>query len=963
MYSRVIVILVLCLLSSIVHAQRVRDEGVPGVLLVKFESNMGKAGFPAMLEVYSVDRAFPSLDTFVSNRRLPASARALQHVYRIRYSADLSPRQAAHLVSSQSGVVYAEPLFRRYPSGSRSARRFSRERERPAVPNDPLFEDAAYMRRMQITEAWDVVKGEDGDVVIAVVDDGPDWQHEDLLANVWTNPGEVAGNGVDDDDNGFVDDIHGWNFSTDTADPTGLEGHGSMVAGVAAAVANNGIGMAGTSWNAQLMSINAVCEDDHEFFCYTNEGVLYAALNGADIINASYGGGDFFQTEADVMQAAEDLGSLVVASAGNEGIEMQVGLDYPSSLPTTLSVCGTEYGSDENVFDYGYSVDICAAGVNVLGTISGGYDRWDGTSFATPLVSGIAALVKTAFPNFTAQQVREQLRATADNIDGVNASLDSGLLGRGRVNAYRAVTEQDAVSVRMIGWEFTDSNSDGRFDAGEQVTMTADFKSYLADVEGLRIEFRGNTPHLVFGAGYSTSTGPIRSGSSFQMTFTFTPTLRIPYRSFVLLSPHMHTLDGIEVSSTDAGRLVIADAQVEEHSTPRFRFDVTSEGNLGHVDFEFSQDIYSIWESGELSAGKFEIYEKDRYIDVVHEAGLIVGMDPVRVSGSVFEQYDDFHYSYQNMDFAPVSPLEFSVSEHGRQRSRVVMKERKERLPHGLEIIQESLVDPQEFYEDVVILRYSLVNPTNSAMAGLHAGLYFDAELGDWARNTVGYDDSEGITYTRIDDEAPAHASHILGLVVLSDGADKHSRSYTEDENFDLLNPEDAWEGMSGGIVYPPHDEDQWSQLVASGPHAIAAMSETVVDFAILYGESLSDLQENARRARQLRDSWGSPTRIADSGEAEIPSSFVLHGNYPNPFTVSTRITFDLPARARVALSVIDMLGRTVAVHSDQNITAGRQRVLEVNAGQLASGVYIYRLDVDMEGQVITRSGVISLVR
>ena len=151
-------------------------------------------------------------------------------------------------------------------------------------PDDSLFSDQTYLRHMRLPEAWDIVKGEDGNppVVIAITDLGGDWRHEDLLANVWTNENEIPGNGIDDDNNGFIDDVHGVNtLNRDDTDndpyTPGGNPHGTHVAGAASAVTDNSAGVAGAAWNAHLMHISG-------FY----PGILYAAANGADIINASW---------------------------------------------------------------------------------------------------------------------------------------------------------------------------------------------------------------------------------------------------------------------------------------------------------------------------------------------------------------------------------------------------------------------------------------------------------------------------------------------------------------------------------------------------------------------------------------------------------------------------------------------------------------------------------------------------
>ena len=157
-------------------------------------------------------------------------------------------------------------------------------------PDDSLFSDQTYLRHMRLPEAWDIVKGEDGNppVVIAITDLGGDWRHEDLLANVWTNENEIPGNGIDDDNNGFIDDVHGVNtLNRDDTDndpyTPGGNPHGTHVAGAASAVTDNSAGVAGAAWNAHLMHISGLYA-----------GILYAAANGADIINASWFSSGFF---------------------------------------------------------------------------------------------------------------------------------------------------------------------------------------------------------------------------------------------------------------------------------------------------------------------------------------------------------------------------------------------------------------------------------------------------------------------------------------------------------------------------------------------------------------------------------------------------------------------------------------------------------------------------------------------
>ena len=297
----------------------------------------------APYRVHTIERVYPFLDHVEPTPETRSNLLALRRTYYVRYHADVAPRSIAKTLSSVPGVVYAEPVpvNRTFASGPWTL----------ADPNDPMFSNQTDLTHLRLPEAWDVVKGMDGDVVIAIVDGGGEWRHEDLRANVWTNENEIPGNELDDDNNGFIDDVHGVNFANGDDhdnDPTGLPGtpgsanHGTASAGAAGAVSDNGVGISGTAWNAELMHINAGCMEHDEFICHGYEGIVYAAVNGADIINASWGGlggtGEITRLLDESLDFVTDMGALVVAAAGNDNLSNDVYSTYPARHPRVLSV-------------------------------------------------------------------------------------------------------------------------------------------------------------------------------------------------------------------------------------------------------------------------------------------------------------------------------------------------------------------------------------------------------------------------------------------------------------------------------------------------------------------------------------------------------------------------------------------------------------------------------------------------
>ncbi|MYB91918.1 MAG: S8 family serine peptidase [Rhodothermaceae bacterium] len=1063
---------VVCFVAPSLSQSRQAEQNIKlGIVIVQYQQGayLGKAAYPPVLQVQSVERAFPFLNTLRGKRAQLASVQELERVYRVRYDAEISPNHAARIIEANPGVVYAEPQYRHsvsvFPVPIGGVRKQS-----PPMPNDPLFSNEGYMQMMEMTKAWEVVKGEDSDVVIAIVDSGTDWEHHDLRANLWENPGEIANNGIDDDRNGFIDDLHGWSFSDDTNNSRPLEGnnHGTAVAGAAVAVADNGIGLAGTSWNTKFMPIDVACGPNSRRFCYTWEGVLYAAINGAHIINASYGRLNYgpLRTDALTMRAALDLGSLVIASASNNDFEMggYNPRSYPASYQETLSVCGTEGQSYQNAWNYGYGVDVCAAGVRVMTTdLNNQYRFWWGTSFAAPLVSGIAALVKTQFPEFSPVQIREQIRVTADEkIYQEHPPSYEGLLGRGYVNAYRAVTETDKVSIRMVEWEVTDREKGYCFRPSEQINITATFESFLADAENVTVEFVAKSPGIVFPSGNTFSVGSLPSGAKTSIDFSVMATPNFPYRSFLFIEPRIRISDGGVVSGSDAIELYVNPVELALHETATFSYTMTSEGNIGHTD---TGEVWAHWHCEE-TLGQMDL-KGDGLMD---EAGLLVGIAPRTVAGSVFNVPEcQFMRCPQSQDFVPVSSMQFLEDGSGEQVSRVTMTNKTNKLPPGLEIIQESLVNTQSQFEDGVLFRYTIRNQTSTAIKDLLIGLYFDS-FGTGEYSMARYQDGNIERFfpnVNLDQEHNSRSGYV-GFAVLSENARIHYRTYDSNEIGDLNQPEDVWEGLTGGIISPSRTGSGAgdAQLIGSGPYSVDVNSEVVVDFAMVYGENQNELVENAKRTLQLRnDRWidvaaiSAPTRlsvvegdsiafevalkakpsnevtmtlsghentdlipsptiltfgvddwstaqtvtlstvgdednvndkvtltITGSGggydgitqevvitiadnlgvnieELEQPMSLTLWGNYPNPFSETTRIEFDLPVPAQISVIVTDVLGRIVKSVPYGEFGAGHGHSLEISTGGLMSGVYYYTLRVDMDGELVERSKAMTIVR
>lgn len=297
-----------------------------------------------------------------------------------------------------------------------------------------------------LAEAWELYDGGSRDVVVALVDTGIDYTHEDLAGRIWTNVDEIPGNGIDDDGNGYVDDVYGWNFYSDTNDVyVGTEdAHGTHGAGTIAANADNGTGIAGIvqSDRVKVMAVKALGGSDGSGTTASIiQAIQYAEANGAQICNLSLGSS---QNDPALYRTMASSDMLFVVAAGNDGTDLETSPSYPASydLDNVISVANIRYdGELDPTSSYGAaSVDLAAPGSYILSTTPGGtYSYMTGTSMAAPMVSAAAAMVYSAFPNATLADVKDILLASVQKLDSLSdRTATGGMLDLGAAMAYAA---------------------------------------------------------------------------------------------------------------------------------------------------------------------------------------------------------------------------------------------------------------------------------------------------------------------------------------------------------------------------------------------------------------------------------------------------------------------------------------------------------------------------------------------
>ncbi|HJJ29238.1 MAG TPA: S8 family serine peptidase [Methanocorpusculum sp.] len=392
---------------------------------------------------------------------------------------DMPVPDAVNYYAALANVIYAEPNYIATACST--------------TPNDPYYTDGSLwnMDNAQAPGAWDITTGSKA-VIIAVLDTGINYNHEDLAGNMWVNEGEIPDNGIDDDNNGYIDDYYGYNFVSGTGDPMDDMGHGSHCAGTIGAVGNNSIGVAGMNWKTSLMAVKVLNAAGKNTASSVADGILYAHKEGAKILSMSLCV-PYSRALDDVINAVSD-DCLIVTAAGNEANDNDIFPSYPASLPheNVLAVAAIDDTDALSSFsNYGAnSVDVAAPGSDIMSIdYRGGYKTDSGTSMATPLVAGVAGLMCSVNQNLKPFELSGIITKTADPIEDLKGKVVSG----GKVNATRAVSV-----VKEMAFHDVYFNSTGGSEVYSEIALSGgtvekpdnpvrggyDFAGWFTDAEG-----------------------------------------------------------------------------------------------------------------------------------------------------------------------------------------------------------------------------------------------------------------------------------------------------------------------------------------------------------------------------------------------------------------------------------------------------------------------------------------------
>ncbi|MDP2037780.1 MAG: S8 family serine peptidase, partial [Ignavibacteria bacterium] len=725
--NKKLLLLLFVLSLNFAAAQEIIQKGdvyyLSNTLIVKFKEgaspqasaqSLQKKGF-APFTVTEATKLFPEESV------LKKGTNTLGNIYLLKYSSTEDPVELAKKFSKNKDVEYAEPKY---------VHRVT------VVPNDSIFLTGQQINlsRVSATQAWDVTKG-DSSVLIAIVDTGVDWAHPDLAANILRdNTGKVIGkdfgglNGTPDDD------------PSEDKSPTGqLAYHGTHVAGIASAVTDNKIGIASIGYNCTILPVKTSRSDRRDangypFVYYGFEGIKYAADKGAKVINCSWGSSSFSNYEQEVVDYAITKGSLIVASAGNENTKAPF---YPASYKGVLSVVWGEIDDKRYLgATYGINTDVLAPGTSILSTYPTytniPYRTLSGSSMAAPLVSGIAGLVASKFPNYSALQIGEQVRVTTDDIysNGVNPDSIKYLAGKGRANAYRAVNETNAVSVRATDIKFTEmsgSNFNGLFETGESVNVSISVTNYLAQASNIQITNECSDPAILL----------LQTSANIPSMQTMQTVDNAASFSFKIAStaPYNHTVNILLKFSSGSYNdyqwvSVRVNPTYDTHNANKIVMSVTSKGSLGFNDYPLNMDGQG--------------FRYDNGDNLMFEGAFMYGTSETSVMDAAR------NVAEQSTDFQMLAPIKLTTTQNGDQTTEALFNDSGAgNSALGIETKQTSYAFSSSLNDKYIIIVNVLKNKSGKEIANLYAGYFFDWDMpaDDPVKDSTAFDAEENFGY------------------------------------------------------------------------------------------------------------------------------------------------------------------------------------------------------------------------
>lgn len=617
----------------------------------------------------------------------------LSLIYRLKYKADFCENSVITLLDNTRVLEYVE--LEVMP-------------ELLFVPNDPGIPNQYYLNNIKAFQAWNLWKG-DSSFVVGIVDTGYDIVHPDLVNALKYNVADPI-DGLDNDNDGFIDNFYGWNFGNNNNNVQVVaHGHGVHVSGLAGATPNNTFGIAGVGYNTKLLPVKI----DNEFGLLVRpfEGIVYAADRGAKVINCSWGSnlgaGKFGQDV--VNYATFNKQALVVAAAGNSNSEVEF---FPCAYSNVFCVAGTkanDFKWEESSFYR--KVDISAPGHNIFSTwVNGTFTHSGGTSMSAPIVAGAAALIWSKFQNLHPLQIKEHIKNTSDLIDTVGTNnLYEGKLGKGRLNMFRALTDSFSSAIKLLNLTISDYNNEV-FVINDTLYITGNFINYLKPTTNLLVNVTTTSTNVElvntsFNAGhiaemqtFNNQNNPFTLRLLPSMPSNYNLELKFIYTDSNYLSNDFYVLN-LNIDYLDI-------------SANRINTTITSNGNFAYNNLT------------NLQQGTGYLFDGNTF-SILSSAGLLIAYANNRVMDNLWNVTGNV-----DKDFVTIMPTTRIIPPlKGDENIINKFDDSGATNRIGLKVEQNTYAYNRTNHLNYVIVEYDIINTSQTNLQNFYAGIFADWEL------------------------------------------------------------------------------------------------------------------------------------------------------------------------------------------------------------------------------------------
>lgn len=740
-------------------------------------------------------------------------------IYELTYTANRSLYEGIQLFEKQHCIAYCEPKY---------------IYEVMYSPNDPTFGSQSNLSVIQAQLGWDISKG-DTNTVIAVVDAAIQWDHPDLIDNIkynWNDPID----GVDNDGDGYIDNFRGWDMGENDNNtaisslPNPILPHGTWVSGIVSATTDNGIGISGVGFKCKLLPIKA-CSDYSPGISQGYTGIVYAADHGASVINCSWGGTVQSQLGQDAVNYATfNKNALVIAAAGNANNEAKY---FPASYDNVISVTATDDNDIKcGVSSFNSKVDVCAPGSARTTDYLNGY-KFDGcyTSYSSPVAAGVAAIIRSYYPNYSAVQAGEHLRVTSVKIDTLNPSY-SRKLGFGRVDMQRALFVTSP-AIRLQTYSISDQINTIP-EPGDTMNLTGVFRNYLSPTSNLKVTITSLDPSIVSIISGVTTLGGIGTNQIKSNLIPFkiaiSPSAPQNYVATILLSYN----DG-PYTDQELLEITINPTYVNLYGGS-VATTINSRGNIGYHDYRNKNTGLGFAFMGSSS--------------LLYEGGLVIGYPKSNKLLNNIRNSNGSDADFQEITRA--TALKPGLSDMDGIAHFNDANADSNKL--NIQIDQRALTFLRASEDSLVMIHYVIKNQNFYPIDSLYFGIFADWDIGEnSAQNRAEVDSINRVGFCSTTDTT---STAYCGIALLEQNIGFNcygaaASTFRFDRRSDKLAA--ITQGTASGNAFTNYPGADIVQFVSAGPLFILPGDSQIVTFAIIGANSQNSLIQNISRARALK--------------------------------------------------------------------------------------------------------------